>query len=133
VQPALGDPAWAEGWAGASPEGLANPCHRVSVVAAGISVLCIWALKEMKIWSVANDAFLRLAFAQILVTGSRALLLKQWNWRESKCVRTWKAVHTAPVASMAFDSTSTLLATGTTVLLQCHAAGAILRGPSAFG
>ncbi|XP_074454376.1 transducin beta-like protein 3 [Larus michahellis] len=49
---------------------------------------------------------------EILVTGSRALLLKQWNWRENKCVRTWKAVHTAPVASMAFDSTSTLLATG---------------------
>ncbi|KFV15910.1 Transducin beta-like 3, partial [Pterocles gutturalis] len=49
---------------------------------------------------------------EILVTGSRALLLKQWNWRENKCVRTWKAVHIAPVASMAFDSTSTLLATG---------------------
>ncbi|XP_061848106.1 transducin beta-like protein 3 isoform X1 [Colius striatus] len=49
---------------------------------------------------------------EMLVTGSRALLLKQWNWRENKCVRTWKAVHTAPVASMAFDSTSTLLATG---------------------
>uniref|UniRef100_A0A8V5G7Y5 Uncharacterized protein n=1 Tax=Melopsittacus undulatus TaxID=13146 RepID=A0A8V5G7Y5_MELUD len=49
---------------------------------------------------------------QILVTGSRALLLKQWNWRENQCVRTWKAVHVAPVAAMAFDSTSTLLATG---------------------
>ncbi|NXG34531.1 TBL3 protein, partial [Dromaius novaehollandiae] len=49
---------------------------------------------------------------EILVTGSRALLLKQWNWRENKCVRTWKAVHVAPIASMAFDSTSTLLATG---------------------
>uniref|UniRef100_A0A8B9CAN2 Transducin beta like 3 n=1 Tax=Anser brachyrhynchus TaxID=132585 RepID=A0A8B9CAN2_9AVES len=49
---------------------------------------------------------------EILVTGSRALLLKQWNWRENKCVRTWKAVHVAPVASMAFDSTSTLLASG---------------------
>uniref|UniRef100_A0A8C6JUY3 Uncharacterized protein n=2 Tax=Melopsittacus undulatus TaxID=13146 RepID=A0A8C6JUY3_MELUD len=49
---------------------------------------------------------------EILVTGSRALLLKQWNWRENQCVRTWKAVHVAPVAAMAFDSTSTLLATG---------------------
>ncbi|XP_061329291.1 transducin beta-like protein 3 [Pezoporus flaviventris] len=49
---------------------------------------------------------------KILVTGSRALLLKQWNWRENQCVRTWKAVHVAPVAAMAFDSTSTLLATG---------------------
>ncbi|XP_006024069.1 transducin beta-like protein 3 [Alligator sinensis] len=49
---------------------------------------------------------------EILVTGSRALLLKQWDWRENKCTRTWKAVHMAPVASMTFDSTSTLLATG---------------------
>uniref|UniRef100_A0A8C3M008 Transducin beta like 3 n=1 Tax=Chrysolophus pictus TaxID=9089 RepID=A0A8C3M008_CHRPC len=49
---------------------------------------------------------------EILVTGSRALLLKQWNWRENKCVRTWKSVHIAPVAAMVFDSTSTLLATG---------------------
>lgn len=49
---------------------------------------------------------------EVLVTGSRALLLKQWNWRENRCVRTWKAVHIAPVATMVFDSTSTLLATG---------------------
>ncbi|XP_054246864.1 transducin beta-like protein 3 [Indicator indicator] len=49
---------------------------------------------------------------ELLVTGSRALLLKQWSWQEERCVRTWRAVHTAPVASMAFDSTSTLLATG---------------------
>ncbi|KAL8174882.1 UNVERIFIED_CONTAM: Transducin beta-like protein 3 [Gekko kuhli] len=49
---------------------------------------------------------------EILVTASQALLLKQWEWRENKCTRTWKAVHTAPVASMAFDPTSTLLATG---------------------
>ncbi|XP_062914934.1 transducin beta-like protein 3 [Mobula hypostoma] len=49
---------------------------------------------------------------EILVTGSRALLLKQWDWKENVCIRTWKAIHTSPVASMAFDSTSTLLATG---------------------
>ncbi|XP_030434307.1 transducin beta-like protein 3 isoform X1 [Gopherus evgoodei] len=49
---------------------------------------------------------------EILVTGSRALLLKQWEWRQNKCRRTWKAVHTAPVATMIFDPTSTLLATG---------------------
>ncbi|KAM9372396.1 transducin beta-like protein 3 [Phaethornis superciliosus] len=49
---------------------------------------------------------------ELLVTGSRALLLKQWDWRGDKCVRSWKAIHVAPVASMAFDSTSTLLATG---------------------
>ncbi|XP_072423649.1 transducin beta-like protein 3 [Chiloscyllium punctatum] len=49
---------------------------------------------------------------EILVTSSRALLLKQWDWKENACTRTWKAIHTSPVASMAFDSTSTLLATG---------------------
>ncbi|KAM4025964.1 transducin beta-like protein 3 [Anomaloglossus baeobatrachus] len=49
---------------------------------------------------------------EILVTSSRALLLKQWQWQTGICTRTWKAIHTAPVASMAFDSTSTLLATG---------------------
>ncbi|KAG8145348.1 hypothetical protein E2320_011902 [Naja naja] len=49
---------------------------------------------------------------EILVTGSQALLLKQWDWLGNKCTRTWKAVHTAPVASMTFDPSSTLLATG---------------------
>ncbi|XP_075686680.1 transducin beta-like protein 3 [Rhinoderma darwinii] len=49
---------------------------------------------------------------EILVTSSRALLLKQWQWQEGTCTRTWKAIHTAPVSSMTFDSTSTLLATG---------------------
>ncbi|XP_067911859.1 transducin beta-like protein 3 [Heterodontus francisci] len=49
---------------------------------------------------------------EILVTSSRALLLKQWDWKENVCTRTWKAIHTSPVASIAFDSTSTLLATG---------------------
>ncbi|XP_069503403.1 transducin beta-like protein 3 [Ambystoma mexicanum] len=49
---------------------------------------------------------------EILVTASRALLLKQWDWREGTCARSWKAIHTAPVASMTFDPTSTLLATG---------------------
>lgn len=70
-------------------------------------------------------------FAQVLVTGSRALVLQQWNWRENKSVRTWRAVHVAPVAGMAFDSSSTLLATGET-LCHCHLVGMILRGPSAF-
>lgn len=49
---------------------------------------------------------------QVLVTASRALLLAQWSWREGSITRLWKAVHTAPVATMAFDPTSTLLATG---------------------
>lgn len=49
---------------------------------------------------------------QMLVTASRALLLKQWDWRQANCTRSWRAIHTVPVASMTFDSTSTLLATG---------------------
>ncbi|XP_012910701.1 transducin beta-like protein 3 isoform X2 [Mustela putorius furo] len=49
---------------------------------------------------------------EVLVTASRALLLAQWAWREGSITRLWKAVHTAPVATMAFDPTSTLLATG---------------------
>lgn len=46
------------------------------------------------------------------MSASRALLLAQWAWREGSISRLWKAVHTAPVASMAFDPVSTLLATG---------------------
>lgn len=49
---------------------------------------------------------------ELLVTASRALLLKQWDWRQATCTRSWKAIHTIPVASMTFDPTSTLLATG---------------------
>nr|XP_043907653.1 transducin beta-like protein 3 [Solea senegalensis] len=49
---------------------------------------------------------------ELLVTASRALLLKQWDWKQAQCTRSWKAIHTVPVASMNFDSTSTLLATG---------------------
>lgn len=49
---------------------------------------------------------------ELLVTASRALLLKQWDWRQAQCTRSWRAIHTVPVASMTFDSTSTLLATG---------------------
>ncbi|NP_001040084.2 transducin beta-like protein 3 [Bos taurus] len=49
---------------------------------------------------------------KVLVTASRALLLAQWAWQEGSVTRLWKAIHTAPVATMAFDPTSTLLATG---------------------
>ncbi|XP_030646685.1 transducin beta-like protein 3 [Chanos chanos] len=49
---------------------------------------------------------------QMLVTASRALLLKQWDWKQEKCTRSWRAIHNVPVASMTFDCTSTLLATG---------------------
>ena len=73
-----------------------------------------------------------------VVTAHRNLLLKQWdNWRSwdnkldasireqeqefsdlakrngtSRCTRTWKAIHMAPIQFMCFDATSTLLATG---------------------
>ncbi|XP_077067777.1 transducin beta-like protein 3 [Siphateles boraxobius] len=49
---------------------------------------------------------------EMLVTASRALLLKQWDWKQGKCTRSWRAIHNVPVASMTFDCTSTLLATG---------------------
>uniref|UniRef100_A0A8C5BLJ1 Transducin beta like 3 n=1 Tax=Gadus morhua TaxID=8049 RepID=A0A8C5BLJ1_GADMO len=46
---------------------------------------------------------------EILVTASRALLLKQWDWKQAQCTRSWRAIHTIPIASMTFDPTSTLL------------------------
>uniref|UniRef100_A0A673K9H1 Transducin (beta)-like 3 n=1 Tax=Sinocyclocheilus rhinocerous TaxID=307959 RepID=A0A673K9H1_9TELE len=52
---------------------------------------------------------------EMLVTASRALLLKQWDWKQEKCTRSWRAIHNVPVASMTFDCTSTLLATGQTL------------------
>ena len=63
-----------------------------------------------------------------MITAHRNLLLKQWDnciesaeasskdatlaKKTSKCNRTWKAIHTAPILTMSFDTTSTLLATG---------------------
>lgn len=49
---------------------------------------------------------------EMLVSASRALLLRQWDWKQQQCRRSWRAVHSVPVASMSFDCTSTLLATG---------------------
>ncbi|XP_031561382.1 transducin beta-like protein 3 isoform X2 [Actinia tenebrosa] len=49
---------------------------------------------------------------QYLVTAGKNLLLRQWDWKEGKQTKTWKAIHVAPISSMVFDSTSTLLATG---------------------
>ncbi|PIK37386.1 putative transducin beta-like protein 3 [Apostichopus japonicus] len=49
---------------------------------------------------------------EMLIVAYSNLLLKQWEWKQETCIRTWKAIHIAPVVSMAFDSTSTLLATG---------------------
>lgn len=49
---------------------------------------------------------------QFCVTASKSLLLRQWDWMTGQQIKTWKAVHRAPIVSMTFDSTSTLLATG---------------------
>jgi len=46
------------------------------------------------------------------VTASKSLLLRQWDLMNGQQIKTWKAVHKAPIASMTFDTTSTLLATG---------------------
>ncbi|XP_022788855.1 transducin beta-like protein 3 [Stylophora pistillata] len=46
------------------------------------------------------------------VTASKSLLLRQWEWNTGEQIRTWKAVHRAPIVAMTFDTTSTLLATG---------------------
>ena len=68
---------------------------------------------------------------QVLVTASRALLLAQWAWQEGSVTRLWKAIHTAPVATMAFDPTSTLLATGRTPAGLGAASQAGIFGPTA--
>ncbi|XP_076809059.1 transducin beta-like protein 3 [Clavelina lepadiformis] len=50
---------------------------------------------------------------KIIITASKALLLKQWLWKdEVKCVRTWKAIHLSSIQCMDFDPSSTVLATG---------------------
>ncbi|KAH3860700.1 transducin beta-like protein 3 [Dreissena polymorpha] len=49
---------------------------------------------------------------QYLVLATRHMLLRQWDWRNKKLIRTWKGIHFAPILCMGFDSTSTLLATG---------------------
>ena len=49
---------------------------------------------------------------EILITCSKNLLLKQWDWKNEKCTRSWKAVNKGPISCMKFDSTSTLLAAG---------------------
>ncbi|OQV16522.1 Transducin beta-like protein 3 [Hypsibius exemplaris] len=63
-----------------------------------------------------------------LITASRNLLVREWSWTDSTCLKTWKAVHHSPISCMAFDSTGELLATGSgdaTIkiwhsVLKCH-------------
>uniref|UniRef100_A0A8C0PTS4 TNF receptor associated factor 7 n=1 Tax=Canis lupus familiaris TaxID=9615 RepID=A0A8C0PTS4_CANLF len=99
---------------------------KVQLDQTGQHVFCVCGTK-VNVLDVASGAVLRsleqedqediTAFElspddQVLVTATRALLLAQWAWREGSITRLWKAIHTAPVATMAFDPTSTLLATG---------------------
>ncbi|XP_053527666.1 transducin beta-like protein 3 isoform X1 [Artibeus jamaicensis] len=103
---------------------LRPPCHQLDQT--GQHLFCVCGTK-VNILDVASGAILQsleqedhediTAFDlspddEVLVTASRALLLAHWAWREGSVIRLWKAIHTAPVATMAFDPTSTLLATG---------------------
>ncbi|ESO07669.1 hypothetical protein HELRODRAFT_191008 [Helobdella robusta] len=47
-----------------------------------------------------------------LVTSNKEFILRQWNFKSRSLVRTWKSDHVGPISTMAFDSTSTLLCTG---------------------
>eukprot|EP00112_Aurelia_sp_Birch-Aquarium-sp1_P018301 Seg435.11 transcript_id=Seg435.11/GoldUCD/mRNA.D3Y31 product="Transducin beta-like protein 3" protein_id=Seg435.11/GoldUCD/D3Y31 len=51
---------------------------------------------------------------EVLITASRSLLLRQWDWKNGKVTRKFKALHNSPIICMVFDPTSTLLATGST-------------------
>lgn len=48
---------------------------------------------------------------KLLVTSSRSLLIRVWDWRSGECVRLFKA-HDAPVVAMDFHGAGALLATG---------------------
>ena len=48
----------------------------------------------------------------LLVSASRGMLMVQWDPDSTTPTRTWKSAHQLPVEVMAFDSTSTLLASG---------------------
>uniref|UniRef100_A0A8C7Z1G8 Transducin beta like 3 n=1 Tax=Oryzias sinensis TaxID=183150 RepID=A0A8C7Z1G8_9TELE len=79
---------------------------RVNILEISTVLLCLQDDQEdITSFAVSSDD-------EMLVTASRALLLKQWDWRRASCTRSWRAIHTVPVASMTFDSSSTLLATG---------------------
>ena len=49
---------------------------------------------------------------QMLVSASRGLLMVLWDPENATPTRTWKSAHILPIEVMAFDSTSTLLASG---------------------
>ncbi len=50
---------------------------------------------------------------RMLVTCSRSRMLRVWAWRTAEVTRQFKVPDVAPVVAVAFDATSTLLATGT--------------------
>jgi len=49
---------------------------------------------------------------EFLILATQNLLFRQWKWKEKLLVKTWRSVHNAPVSSLAFDPSVTLLASG---------------------
>ncbi|KAK3787609.1 hypothetical protein RRG08_034312 [Elysia crispata] len=50
---------------------------------------------------------------EYLILATQNQLFRQWKWKEEKTlVKTWRSVHNAPVTTLAFDPTDTLLASG---------------------
>ena len=49
-----------------------------------------------------------------LVSSHKSSLLRHWRWNDGTVVRTWKSLHKTPVVELAFDPTTTLVASGGT-------------------
>ncbi|XP_005105780.1 transducin beta-like protein 3 [Aplysia californica] len=49
---------------------------------------------------------------EFLILATQNQLFRQWKWKDKLLVKTWRSVHNAPVTSLAFDPTVTLLASG---------------------
>lgn len=49
---------------------------------------------------------------EFLILATQNQLFRQWKWKEKLLVKSWRSVHNAPVTSLAFDTSVTLLASG---------------------
>lgn len=49
---------------------------------------------------------------EFLILATQNQLFRQWKWKDKLLVKTWRSVHNAPVTTLAFDPTVTLLASG---------------------
>ncbi|CAG5129326.1 unnamed protein product [Candidula unifasciata] len=49
---------------------------------------------------------------EFLILATQNQLFRQWRWKDKVLVKTWRSVHNAPVTSLTFDPTITLLASG---------------------